>query len=179
MASLKTLQRLSTTKTAAPVVGLCVKPTERPLGQRVLVLHQLQDPGNVGTLIRSALAFGFDSVIVIGLSVFNPKVLRASQGAIFHINVVEKKTWPTGLCASHTCWAAVSQGQGARDIYQVKPRSPWALILGNEGSGLPTQITNLAQGKIWVPVNFESLNVASAGAIIMSHFNRGGFGEKG
>ena len=73
-------------------MAICNKKEEKELGNRILLLDEIQDPGNLGTIIRSAVAFNFDT-IVLGdntVDLYNPKVIRASQGMLFHINIINR-----------------------------------------------------------------------------------------
>ena len=82
---------ISTLETPQLVMGLCKKIEEKEIGSKILILDDIQDPGNLGTIIRSAVAFNFDT-IVLGdntVDLYNPKVIRASQGMIFHINIIK------------------------------------------------------------------------------------------
>ena len=94
------MQKLSTTKNPQDVLALCQFPNQQAIKNQLLVLNQINDPGNLGTLIRTACAFCFSDVIVQGVDPYNSKTLRASQGAIFNINVVlvnDLKTFLTNL----------------------------------------------------------------------------------
>lgn len=148
-------------------IGVASIPSAKAAGKRVLILENIQDPGNVGTLIRSALAFGFDTVITDeSADCYSPKVLRSTQGAVFHISVhamdVEtfKKSYP-----AHTLVGAHLHPSPVRPS---KPLEPFALVLGNEGSGLSESTVAMLDVSIAIPITtIDSLNVAVAGGIIM------------
>lgn len=138
--------------------------------QRMLVLDRVSDPGNLGTLLRSALAFGWDAVFLIrgGCDPFNDKVLRASKGALFHLPYhegtwKEAQEWISKF--SLTPVAADIKGMALRDF---KIPSKIALILGNESQGISEEIRRASTG-VTIPMKgkMESLNVAVAGGIMM------------
>ncbi len=148
-------------------IGIASMPAQGKVGKKVLILENIQDPGNVGTLIRSALAFGFDSIIIDeSADVFAPKVLRSTQGAIFHIGftfmdtVTFKENHPGHLLI----------GAHLSDTVPLKkqPTPPYALVLGNEGSGLKQSTIARLDASVSIPIGtIDSLNVAVAGSIIM------------
>ena len=85
--SMEVLKKITMLNTPPKMIGLCEKKIDTTIGKRILVIDEVQDPGNMGTIIRSAVAFNIDT-IVIGdntVDVFSPKVVRATQGMIFHI----------------------------------------------------------------------------------------------
>ena len=85
----KVMRYLSALDNYQPVMGICHKKEKKDLQNRLLLLDDIQDPGNLGTIIRSAVAFGFDSII-LGLKttdLYSSKVIRATQGLLFHINI--------------------------------------------------------------------------------------------
>jgi len=161
------MRHLCDAKSAPPVAAVVNDPPKRPPGKKVLILENIQDPGNVGTLIRTALAFGFETVIEDECADYrSAKVLRSTQGAIFHLNILSmdvetfKENHP-----SHTLIGAhVRDGSSP----PKHPRGPFALILGNEGQGLKERTLRLLDDTVHIPlITIDSLNVGVAGAIIM------------
>jgi RNA methyltransferase, TrmH family len=136
----------------------------------VLVAAGLQDPGNLGTLIRSAEAFGASGMIVLPgtVSVWNLKTLRASSGSAFRLPVVSLTAEDafTALRAHgiHVFAAVAHDGDGTTNF-----RGPCALLLGNEGSGLPPAWIARADGRVTIPLcgPVESLNAAVAGSVLL------------
>lgn len=167
------IKRLSTTETPQPVVAIVNKPqVSKELGNKVLVLDNVQDPGNVGTLLRTAVAFGYTSVIVKGADVFSPKVVRASQGAIFKINIIQLKSIEKEIFNNGIVIGAMVD-ENAKNYLEI-PNSndkPLFLVLGNEGNGISQEVQNMLNERVYIPIKFESLNVSAAGAILMSHFH--------
>ena len=140
---------------------------------RVLLLEDVQDPGNLGTLIRTADAFGFKTVIVTPESAdpYNPKVLRGAQGSHFHLNVLQR-----GALEAAESFKGIKIGTSLDDAVYIddfnKPDGDIMLVPGNEGRGLTERTKQLMDinAKISMPGMSESLNVAIAGAILMHHF---------
>ena len=132
--------QLASTQAPQSVMAVC-EMKQKPVTEmnRLLLLDRVQDPGNLGTLLRSAVAFGFDGVILGEgcVDVYNEKVIRSTQGAI-----------------------------------EEFPRM--AFMLGNEGSGVQTELLELTHQNIFIEMseNIESLNVSIAGSIIMYHFRQ-------
>lgn len=136
----------------------------------VLILDQVQDPGNLGTLLRTALALGWEGVIATPGTVdfFNDKALRASQGAIFHLPYAYK-TAEEIISWSQEKQIAVWVGDAKGTPLSETPfQSPLALILSHEGQGVSGWAQKIGQ-KISIPLQnkVESLNVAAAGAILL------------
>jgi len=142
----------------------------------VLISAALQDPGNFGTLIRSAEAFGATGVIALPgtVSVWNSKTLRASAGSAFRMPVVSERTAGVFAAAGENrlrVLAAVpaSSGPDAMPCSQVDLTGPTAILIGNEGSGLSADLLDRAAVRIAIPVPgpVESLNAAVAGSILL------------
>lgn len=139
--------------------------------EMLLVLDQIQDPGNAGTLLRSAAAAGFNAVLLTEGSVdaFSPKVLRAGMGAHFRLPVaVLSAAEILAMCQTHglTLWsAAVDSGQ---PYYDSDLRSPLAIVIGSEAHGVGAEFHESAKKlNIPMPGGSESLNAASAGAVLI------------
>ena len=139
---------------------------------RILLLEGLQDPGNVGTILRTADAFGMDAVILLDgcADVYAPKTVRASMGAVFRQTVLRM----TGEEAASFCresglplyGAALSKR--ARDLREVSVSSA-AVAIGSEGHGLSSELLSLCDGEVIIPMSgaAESLNAGIAAAIVM------------
>ncbi|MCK5867081.1 MAG: RNA methyltransferase [Mycoplasmataceae bacterium] len=164
------IKKLSSTVTPQPILAVCRKPFNNIIGNRILALDNIQDPGNVGTLIRSAKAFGFDTVVVNGVDVFNQKVIRSSQGAIFGINLIQSNDIIKDLKGIRKIGAILDKDAKTYDKLEIN--EPFALILGNEGNGITEEVISRLDDKIYIPIEFESLNVASAGAILMNEYKK-------
>ena len=170
------MSKLSFTKSPQFIMAKCKIKKENKLidGKRYLILDDLQDPGNIGTLIRTALAFSIDQVILSNncVDLYNDKLLRSMQGANFHINCIYDylKTVISTLKKNNVkiIGSALENGQ---DIKQIKISEKMAFIVGNEGNGMNKDILQECDYVGYIPINtIESLNVAIAGSIMMYHF---------
>ena len=137
---------------------------------RVLVCEQLSDPGNLGTLIRAALAFEFDAIYLLGSTVdpFNDKAVRAAKGALFHMPILSGD-WEAFLLFKEKHDLHLYQADlSGTSLHELKPNFPCAIILGNEAKGTSEKTKKNAKA-ITIAMNplSESLNVAIAGAVIM------------
>lgn len=166
----KVFAKLSDTVTSQGVLAV-VKIPERALAApagNCLVLDGLQDPGNVGTLIRTAAACGFTDVYAVNTAdLYSPKVLRAAMSAHFCLNLWQADIQSVfAKLADMQIFAADMQGTNVFDtVFPPKV----ALVLGNEGNGLSDYAKSRAHCAVSLPMrnNFESLNVAIAGSVIM------------
>jgi TrmH family RNA methyltransferase len=138
-----------------------------------VVLDRVQDAGNVGSILRSASAFGFKQVLAIkgAAALWSPKVLRAGMGAHFGLHLVEGLS-PEDLQALDMPWLATSSHQGPylHDLLaQAKLPMPCAWLMGHEGQGVSPELADKAalHVRIAQPGGEESLNVASAAAICL------------
>jgi len=138
----------------------------------VLVLEALQDPGNLGTLLRSAEAFGVSFVMMTPETVnaWNPKVVRASAGSVFRVPVVRaplaeirRKLTALGL----RMFATVTPRAAASLLTETYLGAPCALLIGNEGAGLSPDAIAMADAMVTIPCATESLNAAVAGSVIL------------
>jgi TrmH family RNA methyltransferase len=159
----------------APTGILAVVPTPAgrpvPPGARLcLALEDLQDPGNVGTLLRSAAAAGVEHVLLSPTCAFawSPKVLRAGQGAHFALNIVEGADL-AGFAAAFAGTTVALAGGAKASIYETDLRGPVAFLVGNEGSGLSPGLAAAATVRVRIPMpgRAESLNAGVAGSIAL------------
>lgn len=149
-------------------VAVAVMPASAPIRRAdTIVLCAIRDPGNVGTLIRSAVAFGFQVVAAPGtVDVWSPKVLRSGAGAHFSAEIVTDAEPSTVAAAGVSLVALVAHG-GGTDIEEES--APIGLLIGNEAHGLDPQLIRLAASSLTIPTSgsVESLNAAVAGSIAM------------
>lgn len=171
------MKKLAFTNTPQPIMAVCEKKETHSImenGKRYLLLDRIQDPGNVGTIIRTALAFHYDQVIMSNdcVDLYNDKVIRSTQGAIFDMNICImdlKKAIPSlqenGVQVYGTCL------QNASPIDTYDWQTKMAFVMGNEGQGMSHDILELCNHYIYIPIqSIESLNVGVAAAITMYHF---------
>lgn len=156
------------------VIAICQKPVSSVISDRLLMLDHIQDPGNFGTLLRSALAFGFDTVLYENsVDPYNAKVIRSTQGALFQLHLLETNLLE--FIDNHPEY--IYYGTSLKDAFSLTtvPRKDTlvAIILGNEGAGVRQELLNKTALNIFIDIDtVESLNVAVAGSIIMYHLRR-------
>ncbi len=168
----KQLSQIATTKTAQNIV-MVVKIKSIPIQSQAnaLILDRLQDPGNVGTLIRSAMAFGFKDIYLVNCAdPYSEKVIRSSAGMILkaRIHIVTFKD--ILLYKDKIADKFVVADMFGAPIGEIRlPKTKIAVIIGNEGSGVSADFIALADTKISIPMQngVESLNAGVAGSIIM------------
>lgn len=165
------MARLSGNKSPSKMLGLAHLNEGAETGDRVVVLDNVQDPGNVGTILRTALSFSYSSVVLLPhcASKFNEKVIQSSKGAIFRIPVFEnvslEELKERGLKIVSTSL------QGAVDYRTATVREPFALVFGNEGQGISENTLQNSDLLIKIEMhNMDSLNVAVAAGILMNHY---------
>ena len=161
-------QKISGTRSPEGVFAKIPMPKKRSLVglSKVLVLDGVSDPGNLGSLFRSALAFGFEGVLLLAncCDPWNDKALRASRGAAlslpFQHGAIEELDLPL-----------FGADIGGTSVREISPPKKFALVLGNEGQGLSKDVKKSCE-LITIPMckEVESLNVSAAGAILMHHF---------
>ena len=182
------LRDISSTQTPQVVLFLCALPTqpfpEALPGSRYLVLDGIQDPGNVGTLWRTADAFGADGLILLPgcADPWNPKTLRASMGACFRLPLWETELEPlTGaLARARIPLYATALEADAAEI-QSCPLCPAAVVIGSEGQGVSRKVLVQCEETLRIPMRArcESLNAAAAGAVVLWEMGRQGGGLTG
>ena len=136
----------------------------------VLLLEDIQDPGNVGTLLRSAAAAGAEAVLLSPQCAFawSPKVLRAAMGAHFAVTIVERADL-ADFVARYRGTSIALDGRADRSIYDLDLRGPTAILAGNEGAGLSDALRMAARVRARIPMarGMESLNAGTAGSIAL------------
>lgn len=174
----KVFKHISQTETPQGIAALVeMKHSDAIKGDNVLLIDAVQDPGNLGTIIRTADAAGFNS-IVIGkgtVDVFNDKVIRATQGSLFHLSIINQDLHETiiGLKEKdYAIWATALKNAVVYDALERQKKT--ALIVGNEGGGVQSTLLDLADTLVTIPIHgqAESLNVSVASGILMYYLNR-------
>ncbi len=170
-----TLYALAMTKTPQPIIGLCnMHHVNAKQSDYVLALDGIQDPGNLGTLIRTALGLGFDCVLLSDdcVELYHDKVIRSGQGAHFHLEIKTCKHLKDEIIKlSKTHRVLVTDLQGTNLIEGSLEHV--VLVLGNEGNGVSKEILELGFERIKIEMHgIDSLNVGVAGAILMDRIKR-------
>jgi len=173
------IKKLSNTVNPQRIVGVVKKIEEKELGNKVLILDEIQDPGNLGTIIRSSLAFNIDSIVLSNNSVdmYNDKVLRSSEGMIFHLNIVRKDIIEV-INELHNEEYTIygTKVDGGTSVDKINVANKYALVMGNEGNGVKESVLKLCDDYVYIEMNssVESLNVGVATSIILYEFNKRG-----
>ena len=169
------INKISSVETPQTVMALCSKKEESDvLGEHILLVDDVQDPGNLGTIIRSAVAFNIDTVVLGNNTVdlYNPKTVRSTQGMFFHINVIRRdledvisKLKEEAIPVYGTL---VEHGDDVRELKE-KDKERYALIVGNEGNGVRKELTDMCDKNLYIKMNsdVESLNVGVAASILL------------
>lgn len=172
------LRRISDTETPQGIAAVAVYRTFTLDSIRVcaapllMVLDSVQDPGNVGTAIRSADAAGADAAVLLPgtCDPLSPKVIRATAGSIFHIPVVLGETGPVlKWLREHKVMVLVADMKAPRSLYQTDLIGPVALVLGNEARGVSVPVREKADLLVRIPIfgRAESLNVGVAASLCL------------
>jgi TrmH family RNA methyltransferase len=163
------LNKLSSQKSGTNEIAVVKKIKEKEIMGNVIILDNIQDPGNLGTIIRSAVAFNIDTIILSfdSVDLYNDKVIRASEGMLFNINIIRKdlKEAINELKKdNYTIYATTVSNTGSFEKDNKK-----ALIIGNEGNGIRPEILELCDKNITIPMNekCESLNAGVCASILM------------
>lgn len=166
------------TKTPQGIAAVVRMKEQSALGKHIVVLDGVQDPGNVGTIIRTADAAGLDGVLLSNqcADVFSPKVLRATMGSIFRMNLRTTDDLPGELTKLREKGYSIlsSQLDGTPFYEREKVAEQFALVIGNEGNGVSEQVQQTATHRVRLPMRggAESLNAAIAAAIMMYELMR-------
>lgn len=168
-------QKLSMTETTQGILAAVniENQAEPPCSGRIIVLDAVQDPGNLGTIVRTADAAGFDAVVLGAgtVDLYNDKVIRSMQGSHFHIPVFQadlREYLPT-LKDKGVEVAVTALHRDSKDYSILQGKSDIAIVVGNEGQGVSSEVIDLADIVVTIPMfgKAESLNVAIASALLM------------
>ena len=170
------LKYISSLSTPPKVIGICKKIKEKPLKDKILILDGIQDPGNLGTIIRSCVAFNISDIIVSPdtTDIYSPKVLRATQGMIFNVNIIKRNLGEIIYSLKNSGYTIYgTKVNGGKSVKNVEKREKFAIIMGNEGNGVKKENLDLCSEYIYIDMNnkCESLNVGVATGIILYELN--------
>ena len=175
--SLNVLKYISELTNPPKVLGICKKIKEKEIGNRILLLDEIQDPGNLGTIIRSSVAFNVDTIVLSNncVDMYNTKVLRATQGMLFKINIIERDidSFINYLKDNNykIIGTKVDNGKNIKDVEKI---SKICIIMGNEGKGVKKSILDKCDEYVYINMNknCESLNVGVATSIILYELDK-------
>lgn len=174
------LKKISAMDNPPSIIGVCSKNDKKEIiGNKILLLDEIQDPGNLGTIIRSSLAFNIDTIILTEGSVdlYNSKVLRATQGMFFHINFVSmKKSEVINYMRNNNIPIYGTSVVNGVDVSELNgnEKDKFCLAMGNEGNGLSKEIVDVCSKNLYIKMNskVESLNVGVACSILLYELGR-------
>lgn len=173
------MDKLSKNVSCVNYIAVCKKQLyEIKDNTRLLLLDAIQDPGNMGTIIRSAHSFGFDGIYLSEdcVDIYNEKVIRSTQGALFHLPIIrcDLQIKVDELQRGNVEVIATALNEEAVYLGDYTPKASIALIMGNEGSGVKESLITKADKVMKIEMaNFESLNVAIAASICMYELRKG------
>lgn len=147
--------------------------------ERALLLCSVRDPHNLGSVIRSAVAFGVDHIVLSSDSadIYNPKTVRSAMGSLFKIKVTVVKDIGNFIECARANGRRVFAAElrdGARSVKEIGLLGTDIFMIGNEGHGIPKEVSDLASGSVYIPISgrTESLNASVAAAIFMWEQNK-------
>lgn len=173
----KVMKYITELDNPSKIIGICHKKNDKIQGNHILILDDIQDPGNLGTIIRSAVAFNIDTIILskTGVDLYNSKVLRSTQGMIFNINIVVSDIKEEILKLKSDNYKILTTNvEGGKLVKSIEKNQKFAIIIGNEGKGVSKEIKELSDEYIYIEMNkkCESLNAAVATSIILYELSR-------
>ncbi len=166
------MEYISTVETTQGVIFCCEMPEMKKLsGEQIIMLDHLQDTGNLGTILRTADAFGVSCVVLDGSAdPYNPKTVRAAMGSLFRVNMceLEIKDAVSALHDRNINTYAATLSDDAVTVDKISFEK-CAIVIGNEGNGVSPEVQKICDGNVILPMsgNAESLNASVAAGIIM------------
>ena len=171
------MMKLSSTESNPRIIGIVKKNVDNnSYGNKILILDNIQDPGNLGAIVRSAVAFNFDTIILSNdcVDLYNSKVIRASQGMMFHINIIRRDIIEFISDIKKENYVIYSTNvNGGINVRDISISSKFAFIIGNEGNGVRDEVNKMCDKFLYIDINkdCESLNASVAASIIMYELN--------
>lgn len=171
------MKYISSLTTIPKIIGVCKKINNNKIGNKVLILDNVQDPGNLGTIIRSSVAFNIDTIILSKdtVDIYNSKVIRASQGMIFNIDFLIDDLEKIIKTLKEKNYKILSTDvKNGKSLNMLANISKVAIIMGNEGNGVSEKLKKLSDDFLYININknCESLNVAVATSIILYELSK-------
>ena len=172
------LKFISNLDTPNGIIGICKKKENTLQGNKIVILEDVQDPGNLGTIIRSSVAFNVDTLVLSNNTVdlYNPKVIRATQGMIFKLNTIIENNLEELIknLKQNNYTIYTTNVKNGNSLKTIEKKDKLAIIMGNEGSGVSDKLNSLADKYLYIDMNknCESLNVAVATSIILYELDK-------
>ena len=166
------MKSISNLKSTPRLLGVAKIKKEEKIGKKIIILDDIQDPGNAGTIIRNAVAFGIDTVVFSksSVSVYNEKTLRSTGGMIFNINIIiDDLEHVISQIKDNNIKVIGTSLNTSKSLETIEKMDNFAIIFGNEGNGVSEDILSLCDEVIKINMNSkcESLNVAVSSGIIL------------
>ena len=170
------LKCLTSVKSPSGIIGVCEYKDMNLSGNKLLVLDSIQDPGNMGTIIRSSVAFNIDTIIINDkcADIYSDKVIRSSQGMIFKVNIIKCDLYDFLNKIKGNIPIYGTRVTLGKDLKSIEKNLKFAIIMGNEGNGVNQKLLDLCDEYLYIPMNktCESLNVGVATGIILYEFTK-------
>ena len=170
------LKKITNLTNPPKVIALCYLLKAKEIKGNVLILDNIKDPGNLGTIIRSAVAFNYDTIIISkeSVSLYNPKVIRATEGMLFNINIITNDLIPyiNKLKKDNYFIYGTDVKEGV--LPESESKNKHALIIGSEANGINQDILKLCDHNLYIKMNkkCESLNASISASILMHELNK-------
>ena len=166
------MKSISDLKSTPRLLGVAKIKKEEKIGKKIIILDDIQDPGNAGTIIRNAVAFGIDTVVFSksSVSVYNEKTLRSTGGMIFNINIIiDDLEHVISQIKDNNIKVIGTSLNTSKSLETLEKMDNFAIIFGNEGNGVSKDILSLCDEVIKINMNSkcESLNVAVSSGIVL------------
>lgn len=171
--------KISITNSSQGILAICNMQTKESIDDgNILLLDRIQDPGNLGTIIRTSDAAGFSKVICNKgcADIYNPKTIRSTMGSIFNIPIFQNMDLFKFINENHDYYYFLGTSLDTRYNYkEISSRDKYALIIGNEGQGITKDLLDECDMVVKIPIygKAESLNASVAAGIMMYHLNGG------
>lgn len=166
------MKSISNLKSTPRLLGVAKIKKEEKIGKKIIILDDIQDPGNAGTIIRNAVAFGIDTVVFSksSVSAYNEKTLRSTGGMIFNINIIiDDLEHVISQIKDNNIKVIGTSLNASKSLETLEKMDNFAIIFGNEGNGVSEDILSLCDEVIKINMNSkcESLNVAVSSGIVL------------
>lgn len=166
------MKKISDNPSIPKIIAVVNKNECSRVGNKVIILDRLQDPGNLGTIIRSAVAFGFNTLILSDdtVDLYNPKVIRSTQGMLFNINIKRCNIKDEIASLKERDYLILgTKVDGGTNVKGYSVNKKFALVIGNEGQGVSDDILELCEDYLYINMEkkCESLNASVAASILM------------
>jgi TrmH family RNA methyltransferase len=172
------MKTISTLPSKVDIIGICsIKEDNIDLTKNILILDGVQDPGNLGTILRSSVAFNMNNIILSEdtVDLYNTKSLRSAQGMNFYLNIKRTNLIDYIIFLKENGYKILGTDvTNGIDVKSVSNNEKYAIIMGNEGNGMSSKVRDLCDQNIYINMNesCESLNVGVCASIIMYELNK-------